>query len=461
MADGLFYAGRAVGESGGAGRLEALGRVGLPTRARASRPSSPAVNASEWLSHGPGRQNQRSSGRRADRQPGQRDRQCSARVLRGAQRGRSHHRRDHPRPGSAPAAFRDRSRCSTAASWVTSPGERNRSDAGVEYGHPDVIRPVSLKAGDLLRVATVGLRPAVCVHAFGVGNRHRGRSDRCGARPLRLLAGRPAVRDLRLGTNLLDGHQWADLLRSNRRAAEGGPRDDLSHRAGHRDAVHRVNRGFRLSEPADSERQHRRIERVTRRASACLAGRRFARGRAFLNAATAHEPVCRTRSGSSPALGIDRVIPGERVWVGHLWFYVVGILNPPCSRRRSTARSSSGFLPPGPTSASTDTRAPSTCGRPPTRWTRSLGARCDGKPGEPGNVDVSQPSDALTAQADAQGAFNDLFLGLGAVALLVGAVGVANIMVISVLERGMRSAAACARGDKGLIRCSSCPRRSC
>jgi putative ABC transport system permease protein len=35
----------------------------------------------------------------------------------------------------------------------------------------------------------------------------------------------------------------------------------------------------------------------------------------------------------------------------------------------------------------------------------------------------------------AQSAFNGLFLGLGAVALLVGAIGVANIMVISVLER--------------------------
>jgi putative ABC transport system permease protein len=50
-------------------------------------------------------------------------------------------------------------------------------------------------------------------------------------------------------------------------------------------------------------------------------------------------------------------------------------------------------------------------------------------------ADVSQPSNALTAQADAAGAFDTLFLGLGVVALLVGAVGVANIMVISVLER--------------------------
>ena len=63
---------------------------------------------------------------------------------------------------------------------------------------------------------------------------------------------------------------------------------------------------------------------------------------------------------------------------------------------------------------------------------------------------MSQPSSALTAQADAAGAFNGLFLGLGAVALLVGAIGVANIMVISVLERrseiGLRRALGATKG---------------
>ena len=59
-------------------------------------------------------------------------------------------------------------------------------------------------------------------------------------------------------------------------------------------------------------------------------------------------------------------------------------------------------------------------------------------PEAPNEVDVSPPSAALVAQADAQAALNGLFLGLGAVALLVGAVGVANIMVISVLERRCR-----------------------
>jgi putative ABC transport system permease protein len=77
-----------------------------------------------------------------------------------------------------------------------------------------------------------------------------------------------------------------------------------------------------------------------------------------------------------------------------------------------------------------------------------LGAQAS--PEYPGQVTVSQPSDALTAQADARGALDTLFLGLGAVALLVGGIGVANIMVISVLERrqeiGLRRALGATRG---------------
>jgi len=65
-------------------------------------------------------------------------------------------------------------------------------------------------------------------------------------------------------------------------------------------------------------------------------------------------------------------------------------------------------------------------------------------------VQVSRPTDALQARAAAEGQFTTLLLGLGAVALLVGAIGIANIMVISVLER---------RGEIGLRRALGATRR--
>ncbi len=64
-------------------------------------------------------------------------------------------------------------------------------------------------------------------------------------------------------------------------------------------------------------------------------------------------------------------------------------------------------------------------------------------PGDPNEVSVSRPSDALEARAQVDEGLQNLLLGLGAVALLVGGVGIANVMVISVLER---------RGEVGLRR---------
>jgi putative ABC transport system permease protein len=64
-------------------------------------------------------------------------------------------------------------------------------------------------------------------------------------------------------------------------------------------------------------------------------------------------------------------------------------------------------------------------------------------PAAPQDVIVTNPADALIARADASAAFQGLFLALGAVALVVGGVGIANVMVIAVLER---------RGEIGLRR---------
>jgi putative ABC transport system permease protein len=71
----------------------------------------------------------------------------------------------------------------------------------------------------------------------------------------------------------------------------------------------------------------------------------------------------------------------------------------------------------------------------------------------PEEVQVSRPSDALEARAAAKTAFTSLLLGLGAVALLVGGLGIANVMVVAVLERrsevGLRRALGARRGDVG------------
>jgi putative ABC transport system permease protein len=185
-----------------------------------------------------------------------------------------------------------------------------------------------------------------------------------------------------------------------------------------------------------------------------VAGTSVAQGR-YLNAATAREPVAVLGAGTAQRLGIDRVWPGERIQVGGQWFYVTGILNPDTYAPEIDSAVLIGF-PAAEKYLHSD-------GHPSEIYVRTtpdnqavttavdnlLGAQAS--PENPGQVGVSQPSDALTAQADAKGALDTLFLGLGAVALLVGAIGVANIMVISVLERrseiGLRRALGATRGQ--------------
>ena len=182
-----------------------------------------------------------------------------------------------------------------------------------------------------------------------------------------------------------------------------------------------------------------------------VAGTSVAQG-TYLNAATATEPVAVLGHAASQLLGIDRVLPGEKIWVGGMWFYVVGILNSAPLAPEIDSSILIGF-PAAEKYLGFD-------GHPSEIYLRAnnsqvtsvdnlLGAQAN--PQYPSQVNVSQPSNALTARADAAGAFDTLFLGLGAIALLVGAVGVANIMVISVLERrqeiGLRRALGATRGQ--------------
>jgi putative ABC transport system permease protein len=169
----------------------------------------------------------------------------------------------------------------------------------------------------------------------------------------------------------------------------------------------------------------------------------------FLNAASSHYPAVVLGSIAAERLGIDRV--GVNVWLGGQWFTVVGILNPielapdldravlvgfPIAKKVLGADGSAStiYVRANPDDLD-DVR-------------RVLGATAN--PEHPEQVDVSRPSDALEARAAAKTAFTSLFLGLGAVALLVGGIGIANVMVISVLERrseiGLRRALGAAKG---------------
>jgi putative ABC transport system permease protein len=185
-----------------------------------------------------------------------------------------------------------------------------------------------------------------------------------------------------------------------------------------------------------------------------------AQGR-FLNAATAREPVAVLGAAAAQRLGIDRVLPGERIWLGGQWFYVAGILEHSELADEVDTSVLVGYPAARRYLNYTGTyRGRSTPGPPSTIYVRAETGQVDAvqallaqtaNPESPNEADVSQPSDALTARAAAKSALNGLFLGLGAVALLVGAVGVANIMIISVLERrseiGLRRALGATRAQ--------------
>ena len=172
----------------------------------------------------------------------------------------------------------------------------------------------------------------------------------------------------------------------------------------------------------------------------------------YLNAATATEPVAVLGTSAAQRLGIDRLYRGERIWVDNQWFYIVGILN------------QAVLAPEIDTSVLVGFQAAQTYlgfdGHPSTIYVRArtgqvtavdnvLGATAN--PENANQVTVSHPSSTLVARARAKGALNSLFLGLGAVSLLVGAVGVGNVMLIGVLERrseiGLRRALGATKGN--------------
>ncbi|MFB6628297.1 ABC transporter permease [Streptomyces sp. NPDC056362] len=170
----------------------------------------------------------------------------------------------------------------------------------------------------------------------------------------------------------------------------------------------------------------------------------------WLNAANGRYPSVVLGHVAAERLGIDS--PGRQVWIDDRYFTVVGILDPlplaPEIERSAlvgwdSAQRILGFdgHPTSVYERSTDASV--------RQVQRLLAPTID--PQNPQNVAVSDPSEVLKAKAATEGAFSTLLLGLGGIALLVGGVGVANTMIISVLERrheiGLRRSLGATRGQ--------------
>jgi putative ABC transport system permease protein len=156
----------------------------------------------------------------------------------------------------------------------------------------------------------------------------------------------------------------------------------------------------------------------------------------WLNDATARYPAVVLGATTADLLGIGAPNQDGQIWLGGRWFTVIGILNPvPLAPELDLGaligwQAGQRYLGVDGDITTVYTRTDPDA----VEAVRDLLART-ANPARPNEVDVSRPSDALAAQAAVNKTFTGLLLGLGAVALLVGGIGVANTMVISVLER--------------------------
>ena len=313
-----------------------------------------------------------------------------------------------------------------------------------------------LHPGDLLRVGSVGLvtrRVRATLSALGI-------AIGIAAMVAVLAISESSKADLlaeldRLGTNLLTVKPGQTI---------GGDKASLPR--GATGMVGRIGPVERSSATGSVDATVRRNDRVpatetggiTVKAAATdllgTLGGGLASGR-FLDAATERYPVVVLGAVAAERLGIIDVTNRTQVYLGDQWFTVLGVLEPLPLAPEIDRSALIGFP------AATDRLDAE--GTPSTIYVRAntdaiedvravLAATAN--PEAPDEVAVSRPSDALEARAAAKTAFTSLFLGLGGVALLVGGVGIANVMVISVLERcreiGLRRALGATKGHVAL-----------
>jgi len=171
----------------------------------------------------------------------------------------------------------------------------------------------------------------------------------------------------------------------------------------------------------------------------------------FIDSANQRYPVVVLGAQAASTLQIFSVNARLQVFVGDTWFTVIGILKPVTLDATLDSTAFIGLpvaaqlfqTQPNPSEIYVQADEGQV-----TQTAKLLPATAD--PQQPDGTQIGVPVDALKARAATRGQFTTLLLGLGAVALLVGAIGIANIMVISVLER---------RAEIGLRRALGATRR--
>ncbi|MCX4911223.1 ABC transporter permease [Streptomyces sp. NBC_00878] len=334
---------------------------------------------------------------------------------------------------------------------------RNRTEpsGGTGGGNTRSVRPVRLAPLDLLGLGLLGIRTRklrAALSALGIS---------IGIATMIVVTGIPASSQQALmaelsalGTNMLRAEPVP-----NEQSPVLLPEESI-------DMVRRVGPVTKVSAVANTHATVRRSDRIAANdfsgltvlaAKLDLLGAvsaDVASGR-FFSRADERFPTAVLGSRAATRLGFGRLAPGEpapQIYIDKRWFSVIGILEPV-----PLAADLDQTVLVGWPAAKELLRFK---GNPTVIYVRATESRLEDVRGVlaatvfpelPGQVTVSRPSDALAAKRATQNSFSSLFIGLAGVALLVGGIGVANTMFISVLERrreiGLRRALGASRGQ--------------
>lgn len=315
--------------------------------------------------------------------------------------------------------------------------EPHRSDPDIPDGSP--IGPSRLRPADVLRVGAIGLRTRRLRTALSTVGVAIGIAAMVGVLGLSASSQEDLARQIRaLGTNLLQVQAGEGFGRGS-----GTLPDTAVPMVSRIGAVTDVS-SLSTVEGATVRRTDLVSEGITGGISVFAADvglldalrAELVDGR-WLDEATSTYPAAVLGSTAAGQLGVTSVADGQRVHIAGEWYAVIGILAPV-----DLAEGLDRAVIVGTEAAETHIVGDDLA--PETLYVRTTDSGIDAvrgvlpntvNPETPEEVEVSRPSDALAAQEAANTAFTSLFLGLGAVALLVGGIGIANVMVIAVIER--------------------------